>query len=157
VDIFVVVLKLEFRIKLMHMNKRPVIAIVLSVFVFAFIAYYFFMIRGQEPEISDVYPSYFPKEMISDEYIIGLEVLADRISIPGQSRQASISYKSLKNIENNVADFTNYFQNKEFSVEVVPNEESGTYFIFATKSDVSVSITLWDREPVQVSILYNLN
>lgn len=139
------------------MNKRAFLLIFLIIIIAVIAIYYFFALKKQENEIQSAYPSYFPKGMVTDAYISHLEVLSEKAKLPWQSKQASVSYKSYRNLEENLVGFTSYFEKNGFGVEVTPNKESGVFYIEAKKDSESVNVSLFNRNPIQVSILYFKN
>lgn len=116
------------------------------------IAYFLFF----NPTQSGVqFPSYFPKEMITDPYIIDLVIDADEAKLKNEKHRVAVSYTSHKTPEENLESFQSYFQPNGFSANVQNNDEA--HFLSAVKENISIGVTVWKRSPVQVSILYIIN
>jgi|SRR3989344_1230630 len=130
--------------------KRSII--IAMVVVIVAIAIYFFYLRPSE-SIGTEFPNYFPKEMISDSYIVDLEVLNNAGKLDNEARRTSISYKSHQSIEDSIKGFKEYFTANVFTVENLPENEFAK-FLGAQKDKTSISIAFWKESPVQISILY---
>ena len=132
--------------------KRWVIIAVVGVLIVGTI-YFFYFLPGRYtgPE----FPRFFPKEMISDSYIVDLEVLEDDAGkLDGEARRATISYKSHRSLEDNLQDFKSYFETNNFSLIDIPTSIPGQTFLAAKKDKTSISVTFWKRSPLEISILY---
>lgn len=133
-------------------NMKRQIIIVAVIALVAFVVYFFYF-RPPFKYSGPQFPKYFPKEMITDSYVVDLEVLNDAGKLANEKQRASISYKSQRSMDENLKSFKEYFTANGFIVENLP-ESNVAKFLGARKDKTSVSIALWKGSPVRISILY---
>lgn len=123
------------------------------VIVLAALAAVLYFLSPEEPKnvLSDSFPDYFPKEMISDPYIVNLEVQPD-FPIGEEVHRILASYVSHRSEEENKQSFKKYFEENGFNVEEGDAGEQS--FIGARKDKITASVTFWKRSPLQISIVY---
>lgn len=125
-----------------------IIVIILSVLV----ATLYFLIHKEPQNVLRAYfPDYFPKEMVTDSYVVNLEVLPDS-PIQNERHRVLASYISHRSEEENKESFKKYFEENGFSVEEGDAGEQS--FIGARKDKITSSVTFWKRSPLQISIVY---
>lgn len=132
--------------------KRPLIIVVAAVAVFV-VGYFFFFLRSGEL-VGPQFPDYFPKEMIADPYVIDLEIDESDTKLANESKRLAVSYKSHANLEESAENFKSYFQANGYTLANIPPTNNDQRFVAASKDKISVGITLWERSPLLVSILY---
>lgn len=131
---------------------KRVFAVVL--FLGAIAVVYFLFFNRSKPGIVQ-FPSYFPKEMISDSYIVNLAIDTDETKLKNEKHRVAVSYVSYKTLAENLENFQSYFQANGFSLNTQENDEA--HFVSAAKDNTSIGVTIWKRSPVQTSILYIIN
>lgn len=131
--------------------------IVIFVVLVALVVGFYFFTRPHAPKsnISTTFPDYFPKEIISDPYLINLGILSDAFLLPDEVHRAQVSYGSHKKIEENEKTFLKYFSDNGFDVQT--KDAEGQKFIFGKKGKSSLSVTLFKESPVKVAIIYIVN
>lgn len=135
----------------MNIMKRVfVVALILGVIA---VVYLLFFNRLQSGIVQ--FPSYFPKEMITDPYLVDLIIDADEAKLKNEKHRVAVSYISHKTLAENLESFRSYFQANGFSLNTQENDEA--QFVSAAKNSTSIGVTIWKRSPVQVSILYIIN
>ena len=133
-------------------NMKLSLFIIAVVVVALAIAFYFFVPPlVSKNAIRFDFPDFFPKEMISDPYIISLEVTPDSPS-ENEKHRFIVSYGSHKSGEENKQSFKKYFKENGFNVEEAKGGE--IEFIYASKEKTSINISLFKENPLKVSILY---
>lgn len=104
--------------------------------------------------IKNKVPSYFPNELLS-EINIPVQSVSDNNRLANEVHRAIVSYKSQLSVKQNQDYFSQYFKNNNFETQVKDSGDSLT--ISGTKEKVFISVTIWKRNPAQISILYILN
>lgn len=131
------------------MKRTLILAVaILAVLVAGF---YFFAFREEKNLIKSSFPSYFPKEMITDPYVVNLEVLPDS-PIESEKHRVLASYISHRSEAENKQSFKKYFEENKYQVEEGNAGEQS--FIGARKEKITSSVTFWKRSPLQISIVY---
>ena len=136
-------------------TMKRIIIVALVIVAAGAVAYYFFAVRHNTAEIQYSFPAYFPREMISDSYLINLEILADAVRLPTEQHRVSVSYISHLKFVENEKGFKDYFDKNSFKWSIIDSVDSR--FIVAEKEKTNISITLWKQLPERIAILYIVN
>ena len=126
------------------------VAIVLSALAVVF--YFFRPSLVSKDALRLDFPDFFPRGMISDPYIISLEITSDS-PLENEEHRTIVSYGSHRSGEENKQSFKKYFKENGFKVEEARGGE--IEFIYALKDKTSINTSLFLKEnPFKVSILY---
>ncbi len=136
------------------MNRKRIFWVLIVIIVaaagwFLFKQFY----PGTKGSIQNKIPNYFTK--IISETNISVQAVGDSTKLPGEIHRAIVSYKSQLSMTQNQDYFSEYFKKNNFETQVKDSNDSLT--ISGTKQKTSLSVTIWKRNPVQISILYILN
>jgi len=137
------------------MKKK--IFIVLAIVGVVLLSFYFlrsFKFAERKTLLEDSLPVFFPKDLITDPYVVNLASLADAGKLSNEVHRATVTYVSQKPIADIVARFNQYFKKNNFSFQTQDTKDAE--FLFGSTDKINIGITIWKKSPLHVSILYIL-
>lgn len=135
------------------MNRKDIVLVLIVVAVVAGWFLFKYQSFSQKNVIENKLPEFFPKELVGENNA-QIQVIGDTSKLANEKHRALVSYKSSISVEENRDYFTQYFKNNSFETQV--NELEDFVMLSATKQGATLSVTIWKRSPVQISILYIL-